>query len=79
MTPNGLIPGFRIALLNMRRVFQHNSRQVARGVCAEYITGIPLFHEIWKVAAMIDMRMAEDGYIYLSRIKRKILVSVVGF
>ena len=63
----------------MRRVFQHNSRQVSRGVCAENITSKPLFHQIWKVTAMIDMRMAEDGYIYLTRIKRKILVSVVGF
>ena len=63
----------------MRRVFQHNSRQVARGVCAENVPGIPLLHEVGEIAAVIDVRMTQDSDIHLGGVKREIRIPIIGF
>jgi hypothetical protein len=55
--------------LNLRGILQHDRSEIARREGAIDISSEAVLHKIRKIAAMIDVRVAEDGGVYGFRIE----------
>src|SRR5437588_9347746 len=69
----------RVSALNFRRIDQHDAGQIARGIGAVNISIISLAAEIGKIAAMIDVRMAEYHRVESARIKGEVAIALHRF
>ena len=54
---------FGVVLLNARGISEHDGRQIARGVGAENVAAIALFHKVGEISAVINVRMAQNRHI----------------
>ena len=68
-----------VSALNFGGIFEHNRGEIARGERAVDVSVVALATEVWQIAAMVDVRMAEDNGIDLLRIERKIAITLDGF
>ena len=68
----------RVVLLDLRRVLQHDRRQVTGGEGAIDVALEALTAEVGQVPAMIDMRVAENHGIQVGRFEGEIPVPLDG-
>jgi hypothetical protein len=64
----------RIGLLDLAGICEHDAGKIARGGGAVDVPAKTLPVKIWKITAMIDVRVAQDGAIDLRGIKLKAAV-----
>ena len=68
------IEEFCVALLDVRRVRQHDANEVAGRARRIDLAAKSLAHETWDAAAVVDMRVRQKNRLNLSGIEREILV-----
>jgi hypothetical protein len=64
-----------IVALNLRGIFQHDCREVARGESAVDITFVSLPAQVGQIAAVIDVRVAENDCIDLLGVEREFAIA----
>ena len=70
---------FGVGALNLSGIFEHDAGEVARREGAVNITSKTVLNEIGKIAAVIDMRVAEDRGIDCFRIVMKSPIALSHF
>ena len=64
----------RVALLDMRRVRQHDAHEVTSGACGVNVTRKALAHETRNPPTVIDVRVGQKDRIDLSGVEREWLI-----
>src|SRR6266513_3173974 len=68
-----------VGALNLGGIFEHNRGEVARGERAVNVSGVALAAEVWQIAAVINVRVAEHDCVERLRVEWKITVALDGF